>query len=221
MSNNNKEFYEFMETIENLSKTKPPIYISDKMIEEFEPKKLNKNQNNFVTSSIKKSVNNTKISKKNLNAKTKKIEKGIIILLITTIATTSLIATPKIITYAQTEHIKTECIEKFYTETKELGLDINKLTAEGIINLSSPEYLNEKLFEIFLLINDTYKMSEAPKLYDLLVQKAGLANTFDEYLMNEGYVKEVNGKNYPSITVWENTMESQKLAEKQAKGRGV
>lgn len=217
----NKEFYNFLESIDNFKKNAPPSQINDKIFEDFEPKETNKKQNNTQTTSIKKSVNNTKINKKNLDNKRKKIEKGLVILLIATIATTSLIASPKIITYSQTENIKTKCIEEFYTEIKELGLDINKLTAEGIINLSSPEYLNEKLFEIFLLINDTYKMSEAPKLYNLLVQKAGLANTFDEYLMNEGYVKEVNGKYYPSITVWENTMESQKLAEKQAEGRGV
>lgn len=233
-----KSFEEFQQIIEELYNEDEQTR-QEKHQKEIERilEKFDKPTNNIIqfdkNNSINKSVNNTKLKKKNLKFSERKIAKNILIIILTSIICLSITygvakITPKIITHHQTEQVKEECIDELYEELKDLGIEHKKLTPEGMINKSNPEYLKEHLLEFYLIIEEKYKLLEKDKVLNYLTQYTGLGETFDQYLISEGYFKK---EYYSDITdnyyikadrrAWVNAMEAIKLAEKNSQNKGI
>lgn len=183
-----------------------------------------------IERSINNSVKQTRIKKDKSNSRIIKVGKNILILAITAIIAISTINVGKIaITHYKTEQIKEVCVTEFYDNLKKQGLETEKLTPEGIIYNSNPEYLKDNLFEFYLIINKTYEYKERKIVLDLLVKKAGLAETFKDFLITNGYHKREyyssNGTEYylsADEAAWANTMEAIKLSEVEAqKNKGA
>lgn len=176
----------------------------------------NKHYNN---QNLQKSLSKTQIRKKDKKGRKVKILKYVLIGAITIIITANV--GTKINNHIKTENIKKECIITMYDKIENQGYNTENLNLKEIILSSDQEFIKNNLFEFYLIIEKNYPWKEANKLYDLLVQKAGLANSFDKYLINEGYhdrqYYSSNGEDYyltASKTKWENAMEAVKLAEK-------
>lgn len=180
------------------------------------------NERNQINKSVKKSVVKTEIRKKEKKGRKVKILKALLIIAITTILVIA--AGAKTYTHIQTENIKKDIIVQMYNNYKEKGYDTETLNMEEIINNTSPEELRNNVFGNYLLINENYNWKEQKKLLNQLVDRAKLADTFNEYLVDEGYHHKVpyssNGEDYfleGDTVKYENAMEAKYLNEAKEK----
>lgn len=177
---------------------------------------------NYKNDSVKKSVSKTEIKKKNKKGRKVKISKKILIGAISIILTIS--TTPKLYTHYQTENIKENCIVTMYEKIEDLGYNKDNINIKEVINNSDPKFLRENIFDFYLIIENKYFWLEANEIYDLLVQKAGLSDSFDNYLIDKGYSEKQyyssNGKDYYLVgnkIKYKNAMEAKLLAEQKEK----
>ena len=240
---NDKILNDFLETAERLYRERPADYIDTKIIEEFEPKDTDElikhysNEEN-IKQQINKSCNAIPIKKQ---TNKKKINKLLILKIIASILIAVTIITyivntnafqkgiiEPIKTHFETENIREECVEKFYEKLKEIGINPNDYTVEGLVNNCPIELLKENIFEMYLIIEKETNILKSRLIEDNLIKRIGYGESFSKYIINEGYFKhsysysgETIMATYANRRAWENAMEAQRLAEKQEQNNNI
>lgn len=166
--------------------------------------------------SINKSINKTKIKESKTKKTVRIIAKATLIAsILAVLVTGGYKLSNEISTHTEGEKIKQEIVINFEDQLKSFG--INKEHLDQFIDTFDKDFLEDNLFEIYLITNNDGNIMNkvSKKLYN---------KSFSSHIKESGYFEQEYGNDgkpnsirYASYRKWENAMEAKALKEKKEK----